>query len=94
MAGLRELVCEEPPDLARGDGVAVESEERGTGQIYPDARVFEAVASPEVPKSERRSEAGNGAVALAPVRLHVIRERPTERFTVGMLLGQEKIDPP
>ena len=34
MAGLRELIGEEPPDLPRGDGIAVEAEEpRELGRV-------------------------------------------------------------
>src|SRR2546423_1362763 len=67
-----------PEDLiARSqERVAVESEDRSSGRVYPDARIFEAVGGAGAPQRSKQVQAGNGS----GVALQVLRQRATERF--------------
>src|SRR5207244_3370983 len=49
--------------------VAVEADARAEGWIHPDVRVLEAIGPGTGVKVRAPHEAGNGGVALAPLRL-------------------------
>jgi hypothetical protein len=71
-----------PEDLiARSEErVAVEAPGRAEEWIHPDVRVLEAFGPATGVKVGPVQGTGNGGVALAPLRLRLLRERATERF--------------